>query len=447
MSPDPAAAQEAERPPVICLVSIHGVGFEQPPLPGVPGYADSLHDGLRAALDGLLGDDPLPASSNVGHTGPIYIEGSWPPEGDAAPYGLDRLGTWRDIRQRDEIDTASAPLTDGHHPIAHVALVYTREQDTAAHPGAVLWTAANIAANLQRYASPRGLVAYIVAILRGLRRPPAQPPAPKPSLRRRSDAGDRRSQAPAPSGAARLAGDAPPAPPTLGTTTPGAPVVEAGAVENSGVLTALRTIDDDLAAYVSYNALRVRVRDFVREAVWRLGARRDVAGIVVNAHSNGTAIAFDVLRELPPDAADCLSAVVTSGSPLRKFAQFFRWGTQVERIAQKPWTNFWDPADPVADPLNTPAGWKRGDPLRVPFAGPAFFVFTDPESGKPAAAKITDRQVDNVGNTGGGGLRAHNYWDNREQFVGALADILRGVLAGSQPPAGPAPGGPPPRAE
>ena len=49
---------------------------------------------------------------------------------------------------------------------------------------------------------------------------------------------------------------------------------------------------------VCHNDRRERVRNFVWEAISRLAYREDVAGIVINAHSNGTVISFDLLRYL-----------------------------------------------------------------------------------------------------------------------------------------------------
>ena len=47
---------------ITCFVTIHGVGFQQPPLDGILGYADGLHANLCSVLnqDGnaLLSDDP-----------------------------------------------------------------------------------------------------------------------------------------------------------------------------------------------------------------------------------------------------------------------------------------------------------------------------------------------------------------------------------------------------
>jgi hypothetical protein len=36
-----------------CLLTIHGIGFQQPPENGTPGYADGLHEHLRQGL-GLM---------------------------------------------------------------------------------------------------------------------------------------------------------------------------------------------------------------------------------------------------------------------------------------------------------------------------------------------------------------------------------------------------------
>jgi hypothetical protein len=35
-----------------------------------------------------------------------------------------------------------------------------------------------------------------------------------------------------------------------------------------------------------------------------------------------------------------------------------------------------------------------------------------------------DRQVDNLAHSFGGGLQAHNYWDNKAEFIPGLAKNL-----------------------
>src|SRR5690348_9959801 len=86
---------------VVCLVTIHGIGFQQPPLvgmpgyPDTPGYADDLHANLSKYLDEtMLGDDPQRQRDQHGQKGPIYVQSVWPPDSHCREAGLRRLGTW-----------------------------------------------------------------------------------------------------------------------------------------------------------------------------------------------------------------------------------------------------------------------------------------------------------------------------------------------------------------
>ena len=53
------------------------------------------------------------------------------------------------------------------------------------------------------------------------------------------------------------------------------------------------------------------------------------------------------------------------------------------------------------------------------------FVIHDPNTGTQGAIAVVDEQVDNVKDSQGGGLRAHNYWDNDAFSVGAAAVLTR----------------------
>lgn len=73
--------------PVICLVTLHSIGFQQPPLHGVPGYADRpgyadhLHSNLSKYLDDtMLTDDPQRLRNQRGESGPVYVQSYWPPD-------------------------------------------------------------------------------------------------------------------------------------------------------------------------------------------------------------------------------------------------------------------------------------------------------------------------------------------------------------------------------
>ena len=71
---------------LVCVVTIHGIGFQQPPNDGAgtPGYADDLHNALKACLpQGYLGDDPYRTVR-----GPIYVQSD-----PARMYGVMRQTT------------------------------------------------------------------------------------------------------------------------------------------------------------------------------------------------------------------------------------------------------------------------------------------------------------------------------------------------------------------
>jgi hypothetical protein len=200
----------------------------------------------------------------------------------------------------------------------------------------------------------------------------------------------------------------------------------------SGPLQVVEQLDQDVSTYVVRNDLRTRVRSFAHEAILRICSRSDVSAVVVNAHSQGTVLAFDVVRELPPFAAQKVMTLITAGSPLRKYVDLFYWGTDAGCIATIPWQNFWDATDPVADPLRPPQTWRRGQPL-VAGDGVGLFQSIDQDSGGILPVQLDDFEVENAANGAGGGLPAHNYWDNGKQFVKPLADLLEQVTSHSSP--------------
>ena len=186
----------------------------------------------------------------------------------------------------------------------------------------------------------------------------------------------------------------------------------------------VRALEDDVVAYVCRNDLRERIREFIAEALRRLLARPDVEGVVVNAHSQGTVASFDVLRQYPADPKSPVRSLVTAGSPLRKYADLFSWGNDAGGIQCIRWLNFWDEKDPVADPLDPSATWRYGDPdMRRP--GDAGLFFAAAADGDLIPITIDDHEVDNLVNSSGGGLQAHNYWDNTTQFIPQLAELLK----------------------
>lgn len=92
------------------------IGFEQPPVGSIPGYADELHRKLSRRLGpDLLSDDPgrAQARSGPGAAGPIYVQSDYPSGSNDQEQGLSRLGRWNP--QRTAIDTTGAPLVDDAH--------------------------------------------------------------------------------------------------------------------------------------------------------------------------------------------------------------------------------------------------------------------------------------------------------------------------------------------
>jgi len=379
------------------LLTIHGIGFQQFPddAGGVAGYADGLHAKLVAILgESLLGPDPNRLAAGV--HGPVYVQSSYPPDqANAREGGLVRL---------------DQPLAAPGSAAAHVALVYVHSEDTRPLPGALAETVARGVFEVSHYATARGAVSMLfhdvsAALHHG---PSPTDPAGEGELKVRSDVV--RGHHPL----VRLLQAATP------TTAP----------HGSGVLDVLRTVEDDVAGYVSRNDLRQRVRDFVQAALIRLAQRGDVDAIVVNAHSQGTVVSFDVVRGVEADVAARIRWLITAGSPLRKYAEMLAWGTDVGSIAGIPqWLNAWDALDPVADPLGPDSTWRRGQPVTA-HTPQGLFRSVDWVRGTDTAAGVVDCQVDNVRYVPGSGLRAHDYWGDVPQFVTPLAAVLRDLAGG-----------------
>jgi hypothetical protein len=340
----------------LCVLTVHGIGFQQPPTATAAGYADILHENLSHDLEGLLGSDPQRVP---GPYGPVYVMSAMPGTNNKE-WGLSRLGTWR----ADGIDASDAPLTAGDEPIAHVALVYTSLEGVGPRIGTGVGTVGEAGLMLSHYAS----VAAAVRLVAGdtwaalQERPPRSAKAVSPSLHPRTDI-------------------------VLGR----------------------------------------------RHHLAALLARPDVAGVVVNAHSQGTVASFDVLRLYPADPPPAVRAFVTAGCPLRKYGDLFAWGNDAGGLQSIRWLNFWDEKDPVADPLTPPAGWHFGDHADTDPAELGLFWSVD-GTGQLMPVTITDKRVNNLRYSYGGGLQAHNYWDNKHQFIAEVAKLLKTTLAAPAQP-------------
>lgn len=384
----------------VCLVTVHGIGFQRAAddHAHVAGYADQLHTHLREFLGTDLGDDPHRSDG-----GPVYVSSEW--NGSPAE-GLARLDTGKQLAQAGKI--------------AHVALVYSRSEDVAPHLGETAEALARAAASHHQYASATGIVRLLLsdawaALQKNDRGNATSTLIPRGDVRHRRLVSQLLHR-----------GDL--APDDEATSPPGA----------LGILAAL---EDDIATYIARNELRERVRGFVQDVLLALLNRdTDVSAIVLNTHSQGTVLCWDVLCRLPfstwvrhqdPYTAR-IPHFVTAGSPIRKYVQMFAWGNQVGELSSvlpsgpMAWSNFCDPHDPVADPLSPSCAWRPGQPWD-PATSPddALLVARNFEDGSFAQVPISDTAVDNIHHSAGGGLQAHDYWNNTSEFVARLAEIVR----------------------
>jgi hypothetical protein len=380
---------------VIVVITIHGIGFQRAPsaLDASDGYADALHEGLRTHLGAALGDDPNRLAA--GGRGPVYVESESPPRSGAPEAGAGRLGRWI---ASGSVGIVGVPLAPAGTEVAHVALVYSGLEEQGTDLGALHGLEVLSVPSLASYATVGGMAQLIVSDLDGLRRSHAGAAA----------AGAQRGLI---DRLLHRPGGTPPA----GATDPGS-------------LAALRAFEDGVAAYVTRNEHRERVRAFLRDAVSRVLARSDVDGVVLNGLSNGTVMGFDTVAAFSPPSARRVRALITAGSPLRKYADLFDWGHDAGamRAMGGGWINVWDPADWVADPLGPPAGWKRGEPIPEG-GGPGLFVVHDPETGVETPMAVTDLQVDNGRDGAAGAPGPHDYWDN-DAFCAAAAALISGAI-------------------
>jgi hypothetical protein len=407
-------------PGLVCLLTVHGIGFQQQPQPpDLPGYADRLHQNLHAAMGASLGDDPNRERLRAGDAGPVYVASEWPPRSGDIDAGLDRIAQ---LTPDKGLDWSRRPLAGTGARVAHVAVVYAGLESTRPHVWVGLRALGVALIHLNRYASPLALFRLVRRDLAAIQ--PAGPPAVAP---------DPTGPVPPPPAENHVRQDIPhrrllPHPRRKRHQPPGSTSTDA-----------LVQLEDDVASYVYNRQLHSRVHDFVSDVVERLLARDDIATVVVNAHSQGSVVCYEVLQKLSAKRVGRVGAFVTAGSPLRKYVDFFDLSSDLSGAGEVPWLNFWDPLDPVADPLTPPREWRPLTDAHVAVGQVGLFRRRR-AGGFTALAHMSDREVNNLANSAGPGLRAHNYWDNQAQFTRHLAGVL-GELAGMTPsssPPGPA---------
>jgi hypothetical protein len=390
----------SDNPGITCIVTIHGIGFQQPPGKDVAGYADDLHAHLHEHLGDLLSDDPNRQSYQHGKSVPIYVQSSYrlpSSEIRSREEGMKRLGKWRD-GNLSEIGTTDAHLTLEGASIAHVALVYSKLEGNEVQVVPSVITLLMALSSLLRgnYDSIFRLCKMLWADLH-----PSKKPSGKQNVQK-----NQRGAIPGQSSHQEKKLPVADHDAVQGTKLH---VPSLSVRQDEGSQTVLRRrqpaspddikmvflqLQNDVALYICSNEMREQIRSFVVDALWRLASRKDVSSIVINAHSNGTVIAFDALCSLPPAAASKIKVLVTAGSPLRKYTTLFTWGQHIDTVPPIPqWKNFWDERDPVADRLEPCFEWRRSkDP--TPDQLNRLYWARHPETGEKKPLPIEDIRVD-----------------------------------------------------
>ena len=140
---------------MIVLLTIHGIGFQRAPsgLAATDGYADPLHEHLRAHLGDALGDDPNRVAEQG--RGPVYTESSYPAHSNQTESGIGRLGSWT---TSGSVDREGMDLAPKGAEIAHVALVYSGLEEQQGDVTALLGLN-SLSAPVTDYATVGGLCA------------------------------------------------------------------------------------------------------------------------------------------------------------------------------------------------------------------------------------------------------------------------------------------------
>jgi V8-like Glu-specific endopeptidase len=119
---------------------------------------------------------------------------------------------------------------------------------------------------------------------------------------------------------------------------------------------------NDVANYVSNNGVRLAIQRRLSDKLFEVHTKYPGASVILGSHSQGTIIAYDVLR-LNGAQYSRVDTWVTMGCPLGWYLNFGRWGG--EQLGIPPslkWLNFWDSKDPVGRALSSMVTWEKPRP-------------------------------------------------------------------------------------
>jgi hypothetical protein len=122
------------------------------------------------------------------------------------------------------------------------------------------------------------------------------------------------------------------------------------------------TIDaliNDIGNYIARNKVRANVQNVLHDQLSKAHSETPSIPIVCVAHSQGTVIAYDVLRQAGRLYRQ-LRTLVTLGSPLSEYYfKRFDWGSEPLGFALTTrWLNLYDPGDIVGRALVDAVQWR-----------------------------------------------------------------------------------------
>ena len=151
---------------------------------------------------------------------------------------------------------------------------------------------------------------------------------------------------------------------------------------------------NDVAGYVSQNGLRTQILHRLSAKLYEMHDRFPNAALILGSHSQGTMVAYDVLRQVG-SRLPRLRTWITMGSPLAWYVNCARWGQeQLDVPSALTWLNFYDDQDLVGKALAPLVNWPAPQP--------------------------DDIDVDNAGQ----GLHPHDHWHN-PVVVQRYAQLIR----------------------
>jgi hypothetical protein len=156
-----------------------------------------------------------------------------------------------------------------------------------------------------------------------------------------------------------------------GATAPGGAPAAFGLPNPAKIIAKLKDVTvkaadtaNDVANYISNNGVRIQMQHRLSDKLFEVRATFPNATVILGSHSQGTIVAYDVLR-LMGGAFPKLTTWVTMGSPLGWYFSL-RWGE--EQLSLPPaltWLNYFDDEDKVGKDVKKLIDWPKPVPTDI----------------------------------------------------------------------------------